>query len=153
MEMMCRFYNSPYFNYVVDSHFCDILSLQIPLAEYFESELPFYQINHKEFPSLHPDDQEIITGVNTQTLKDIHSSYDSIFGQKVSSSDLSADNDTPRVAIEYFVVNMPETLTREPKKLMQTLSKEDRAEVFESGVVQTIIAFKWETYARAFFQR
>ena len=89
MEMMCRFYNSPYFNYVVDSHFCDLLSLQLPLGEYFESDLPFFQINRKEFPSLHSDDREIITGVNCQTLKEINSSYDSIFGQQVGSDDPS----------------------------------------------------------------
>ena len=45
------------------------------MVEYFESDLAFYQINYKEFPSLHTDNKEIITGSNCQTLKEIYSSY------------------------------------------------------------------------------
>lgn len=55
--------------------------------------------------------------------------------------------------IEYFLINLPETLTKKPKQIMETLTKSGNIELFESLVVQTIINYKWIYYTKGFFEK
>ena len=54
-------------------------------------------------------------------------------------------------AIEYFLVNIPETLTKNPKRFISALCETNKDEVFDELVVQTILKFKWSAYTRRFF--
>jgi len=54
--------------------------------------------------------------------------------------------------IEYFVVNLPEALTNEPKELVNSLLSSSSIEIYENLTIQTIINFKWQKYTKQFFQ-
>ena len=65
---------------------------------------------------------------------------------------LKENDDDNLQSIEYFLVNLPDTLQKDPKKLMQTLSESDNIEYFENLTIQTIIKYKWNKYTKNFFQ-
>eukprot|EP00347_Sterkiella_histriomuscorum_P008910 403343274 len=112
----------------------------INLNDYFESNLPIIKINHKNFPDLHFDDSELILGLgDVNNPKDIIDKYDSIFSDHLDSQ----NQDEQQKPIEYYLINLPETLTKMPRKLMEVLSESETMELFEILTIQTIINFKW----------
>eukprot|EP00347_Sterkiella_histriomuscorum_P008450 403345053 len=148
LEILVRFQNHHSFNHFIDNNFISLIEKQINLSEYFETNLPIIRINHKNFPDLHYDDSELILGLREiSTPKDILAKYDDIFKDQLDQS-----NQTQQQPIEYYLVNLPETLTKEPKKLMEVLSETETMELFETLTIQTIINFKWNSYTKTFFQ-
>eukprot|EP00347_Sterkiella_histriomuscorum_P003632 403363541 len=150
LDLIVKFQNNHSFNHLVDKNLLTLIEKQINLAEYFESNLPLIKINHKNFPDLHHDDEEIIVGVpNILHPKQVLDRYYSIFSEVEQNHDHNEDQQHP---IDYYLVNLPETLTQEPQMLMQVLSKTDSIELFEYLTIQTIINFKWQISTKRFFQ-
>eukprot|EP00347_Sterkiella_histriomuscorum_P015684 403356086 len=148
LEILVRFQNHHCFNHFIDNNFISLIEKQINLSEYFETNLPIIRINHKNFPDLHYDDSELILGLKEISApKDILEKYDDIFKDHLDQS-----NQTQQQPIEYYLVNLPETLTKEPKKLMEVLSQTETMELFENLTIQTIINYKWNSYTKSFFQ-
>ena len=47
---------------------------------------------------------------------------------------------------------MPDTISsKNPKEFMDALCSIENIEVFETNVIQTIITYKWDKYAKKFF--
>ncbi|CDW90203.1 wd-40 repeat protein [Stylonychia lemnae] len=137
------------FNELVDKNLCKIIKQQIDLQEYFESNLPSYEILDQLFPSQHQDEQELIKGINLDHPKDVHQKYDELFGQELE--DLKQTDDSI-VSIEYHLINLPVTLKQNPTELMKVLSETERADYFENKIIQSIIKFKWNEYTKSFYQ-
>eukprot|EP00347_Sterkiella_histriomuscorum_P005218 403357440 len=149
LEILVRFQNYHNFNHFIDNNFISLIEKQINLSEYFESNLPIIKINHKNFPDLHFDDSNLILGLkDIDAPKDIIDKYDEIFSTHLDQSSQSQQQQP----IEYYLLNLPETLTKEPKKLMQVLAETETMELFENLTIQTIINFKWNSYTKTFFQ-
>lgn len=73
--------------------------------------------------------------------------YDEIFGKVLKKE----GKDSQMASIEYFLINLPETLTRNPKRFIKALCETNRDEMFDELAVQTILKFKWEAFTRKFF--
>lgn len=63
-------------------------------------------------------------------------------------------------SIEYFMVNIPETLTNiiedesgalGPSKIMMSLLEYPNIDIFENACIQTIIDFKWQKYTKWYY--
>eukprot|EP00347_Sterkiella_histriomuscorum_P009500 403340976 len=148
LEILVRFQNHHSFNHFIDKNLISLIEKQINLNDYFESNLPIIKINHKNFQDLHYDDKILILSLKqTSSPKDILEKYDEIFNEHLDQS-----SQAQQQPIEYFLVNLPDTLTNEPRKLMEVLSQTETMELFETLTIQTIINFKWNTYTKSFFQ-
>eukprot|EP00347_Sterkiella_histriomuscorum_P013895 403362947 len=148
LELLVKFQNHYCFNHFIDRNLISLIEKQINLSEYFESNLPIIKINHKNFQDLHYDDKELILGLQQiSEPKDILDQYDEIFNEHLDQS-----SQAQQQPIEYNLVNLPDTLTNEPRKLMEVLSQTETMELFETLTIQTIINFKWDTYTKYFFQ-
>ena len=79
-------------------------------------------------------------GANLDYPEDAIVQYDKIFGKTLDSQ---IDYESPIVSIEYFVVNLPHTLSEEPRNITKILSESSKPEFFENEIIQTIINFKW----------
>jgi hypothetical protein len=60
--------------------------------------------------------------------------------------------------MEYFAICLPETLglatenkPGEGTKLIESLEKCSRDNIYETKLIQTIVDFKWFTYTRGYF--
>ncbi|CDW71536.1 serine threonine protein kinase [Stylonychia lemnae] len=117
LSMIIKYQDHFVFNQLVDNQLCELIKQQIDLQEYFDSNLPSYQILDPSFPNQHPDDE-----------------------------------DDPMVSIEYLLINLPTSLTKNPRELMQVLSESDCPEYFENQIIQSIIKLKWDSYTKSFYQ-
>ncbi|CDW71819.1 wd-40 repeat protein [Stylonychia lemnae] len=81
--------------------------------------------------------------------KNVNEKYDELFGGKLLHSPESSDQ---IVSIEYNLINLPHSLRSNPQELMKVLSETERADYFENMVIQSIIKFKWNQYAKSFYQ-
>jgi hypothetical protein len=50
------------------------------------------------------------------------------------------------------VINLPETLTADPRRFILTLTENGKIEHYENLGIQTIVSHKWKQYTRGFFQ-
>ncbi len=60
IEIMCKYYDNPYFNYILDEKICELIKKHVTLNLYFESSLPMMILNSKNFPAFHSDNSEIL---------------------------------------------------------------------------------------------
>eukprot|EP00347_Sterkiella_histriomuscorum_P004167 403361497 len=149
VEMLVKFQNHYSFNHFVDKVLISLIEKNINLNEYFESNLPLIKINHKNYPDLHVDDSELLLGLSEVNIPyDIIDRYDEIFSEHLDYSDIKQQQQP----IEYYLVNLPDTLTQEPRRLMEVLAETDKMELFETLSIQSIINFKWNNYTKTFFQ-
>ncbi len=75
-----------------------------------------------------------------------------MYDEKIKSH-FKEDEKETKASIEYFFINIPESMTKEPTKLMKALVESGNNEYFESLPIQTIIQFKWGKYTRDYFLR
>eukprot|EP00347_Sterkiella_histriomuscorum_P005927 403354731 len=153
LEIIVKFQNNHVFNYLVDKNLISLIEMQVNLDDYFESHLPMIKLLNQNYPDLHIDDQELIVAVpQIKNPKEILNKYDQILGNLLQKEQPIHENEklTP---IEYFLINLPETLTKEPREFMQVLSQSENLEVFEYLAVQIIIDFKWNQYTKSFFKK
>ncbi|CDW91000.1 wd-40 repeat protein [Stylonychia lemnae] len=137
------------FNELVDKNLCELIKQQIDLQEYFESNLPNYDIIDQQFLSQHNDEQELIKGINLDHPKDVLQKYYELFGKELVDSQEESDS---VVSIEYHLINLPVTLQSNPQEIMKVLSESERPDYFENKVIQSIIKFKWNEYTKSFYQ-
>ncbi|CDW87575.1 UNKNOWN [Stylonychia lemnae] len=149
LTVILKYQNQLIFNELVDKNLSQLIDLKIDLQDYFQSHLPLYQIFDDQYPQIHESDLEIIEGINLDNPVDVHSNYDMLFGQKLSEG---KDVSQIMVAIEYFMINLPDSLASNQLELIKTLSNSDSSDYFESEVLQTIIKFKWQRYTKSFYQ-
>ncbi|CDW79775.1 wd-40 repeat protein [Stylonychia lemnae] len=148
LELLTKYQDDHGFNYLIDSQFIYFIDKGLDLTEYFDSNLPKLQIIHENYPSEHFDENEYILGVNDlQRPSEVVQKYSEIFDQVLDNGKSEGF-----ASIEYYLINLPETLTTNPKQLMKTLSQSDNIEYFENLTIQTIIKFKWNQYTKNFFQ-
>ena len=81
------------------------------------------------------------------SIEEVFDSYDTIFADSFKSEMTS----TKISQIDYFFINLPDTLTRDPRRLIKAIVKSNRIDIFENSTIQTIINFKWEAYTRRFY--
>eukprot|EP00347_Sterkiella_histriomuscorum_P024078 403332378 len=149
IEMLTKFQNHYSFNHFIDKVFISLIEKNINLNEYFDSNLPLIKINHKNYPDLHLDDSELLLGLSEVNRPyDIIERYDEILSEHLDLSETKQQLQP----IEYFLVNLPCTLTKEPRRLMEVLSETEKMELFETLPIQSIINFKWNNYTKTFFQ-
>eukprot|EP00347_Sterkiella_histriomuscorum_P012349 403368936 len=149
INLLVDFQHNPVFNFVIDKHLCPLIEKNFDLKEYFESTLPCVQINDDSFPSLHSNDETKIMHFNFDDPREILDNYTGLLEKEVGENDLNE----PQHAVEYFLINMPDTMKQDPLRLMKTLSQCQKMEIFEALPIQTIINHKWNTYTKMFFQR
>ncbi|CDW82688.1 wd-40 repeat protein [Stylonychia lemnae] len=150
LSILLKYQNSMIFNQLVDQNLCALLIQETDLQEYFESNMPNYQIRDRSFPNQHFDGQTIIAAINIDDPKDVHHCYDELFGQKLQiASDYDQEYHNP---IEYHLINLPKTLQQNPTELMQILSETTKPEYFENHIIQTIINFKWQLYTLSYYR-
>eukprot|EP00347_Sterkiella_histriomuscorum_P012995 403366420 len=138
VEMLVKFQNHYSFNHFVDKVLISLIEKNINLNEYFESNLPLIKINHKNYPDLHVDDSELLLGLSEVNIPyDIIDRYDEIFSEHLDQSDIKQQQQP----IEYYLVNLPQTLTQEPRRLMEVLAETEQMELFETLSIQSIINF------------
>ncbi|CDW91093.1 wd-40 repeat protein [Stylonychia lemnae] len=151
LSVILKYQDHLVFNQLIDKNLCELIKQQIDLQEYFDSNLPQYQILDPQFTNQHSDERELIIGINLRHPKDIHQKYDDLLIKKLSQ--LSQNEDDPMVSIEYHMINLPITLQNQPTKLMKVLSESDKPEYFENKIIQSIINFKWNQYTKSFYQQ
>ncbi|CDW84948.1 UNKNOWN [Stylonychia lemnae] len=149
LSMITKYQDHILFNQLIDKNLCELIKQQIDLQEYFQSNLPNYEILDLSFPSQHPDEQELIEGITLDNPKDVHSKYDELFGRKLNNN---AQQDDFVASIEYHLINLPVTLKEKPQQLMNVLSQTENPEYFENKTIQTIINFKWNQYTKQFYK-
>ncbi|CDW84476.1 wd-40 repeat protein [Stylonychia lemnae] len=149
LQMILKYQDHIMFNQLIDKNLCELIRQQVDLQEYFQSNLPKYEILDSSFLSQHQDEQELIEGINLDHPKDVHQKYDELFECKLNQS--KEKNDSV-VSIEYHLINMPITLQSKPQELMTVLSETDRSDYFENEIIQGIIKFKWNEYTKSFYQ-
>ncbi|CDW79546.1 wd-40 repeat protein [Stylonychia lemnae] len=146
MSTLTKYQDHILFNEIVDKNICNLIKEQIDLQEYFESSMPIYQIFDSKFPTQHSDESELILGISLENPKDIHDQYDKLFEGKLENG--SGAN----VSIEYFLINLPETIKGQSTDFMKTLNETTKLEYFEHETIQHIINFKWDTYTKSFYK-
>ena len=118
LDILINFQNNPFFNKIVDKHLNTLIEKGVDLKEYFESSLPLFQIKNDEYEDLHENNETAIYPVNIDHINEIYGKYNELIGSKLSGS---TDGGESLYPIEYFMVNIPESLTNEPKKFINTL--------------------------------
>ncbi|CDW78457.1 wd-40 repeat protein [Stylonychia lemnae] len=149
LSMIIKYQDHIVFNNLVDRNLCELIKQQIDLQEYFDSNLPTYQIIDPSFPSQHSNEKELIVGINLLNPKDVHEKYNELIGEKLTEQ---KENTDQLVSIEYYLINLPLTLKTNPQELMKVLRETDMPEYFENKVIQSIINFKWNKYTKSFYQ-
>ena len=118
LKIIIKYQNNPCFNYLVDPLIKDLIQKGIDLKEYFDSDLPLYRIKDERFPSIHSDPSTKIIGIKALYPQDVLSMYkdhiDDIYFKK-------KDEKANKHSIEYFLVNLPESLTQNPIEFMKKL--------------------------------
>ncbi|CDW83104.1 wd-40 repeat protein [Stylonychia lemnae] len=148
LELLTKYQNDHGFNYLMDDKLIYFIKKGLDLSEYFDSLLPKLSIISENYPTEHEDENEYIQSVNNlERPSDINQKYEEIFGQI-----LEINKSEGLASIEYYLINLPSTLTINPKNLMKTLSETEKIEYFENLTIQTIIKFKWNHYTKNFFQ-
>ena len=69
--------------------------------------MAIFEVIRKDYPSLHTDDSELISAASYQTLKEVSESYEKIIGNQIQEDPEGQVN-----PIEYFVINLPDTLNK-----------------------------------------
>jgi hypothetical protein len=102
---------------LVDEHVCALISKEVDLKEYFASKLPNLYVEHTEYPTLHSDDTKRICTINHESPTRILNYYNETIGSNFKEGNESDVGHT----IEYFFVNLPETLTKNKTEIMRVL--------------------------------
>lgn len=55
--------------------------------------------------------------------------------------------------MEYFLLNIPKSLSANPLLIIRALLENGNADYFETLPVQILIKYKWETFTKSFFER
>lgn len=79
----------------------------------------FFEITWETFPGLHSDNRTLTVPFNGESIRDLYYSYTDLFNNKLLPIDIG-ESFQP---IVYYVVNFPETLSKEPLTLMNTLNE------------------------------
>eukprot|EP00347_Sterkiella_histriomuscorum_P017462 403349274 len=142
MEMIIKFQNNTYLNEIVDEHVNHMLKYKFNLKEYFESDLPMQQIQNVNYPNYSKNNSTIIYGnfKDYHTLNYIWNNYKNLVGTKVKEHE-----NLGQVQVEYFFLNIPKTIQNQ--LFMKNLSSIQDLEIYETLPIQTIIDYKWNTYA------
>ena len=106
IEFMDKFNDNPDFNFIIDPHLTSLIQKGLNLAEYFESKMPIQQISKKDFPNLHSDSKELIKPADYPSIKEALDNYDEVLGKHLHEYDSEQMN-----PIEYYLINIPDTLT------------------------------------------
>ncbi len=61
-----------------------------------------------------------------------------MYDEKLKSHFLEDENET-KASIEYYFINLPESMTKDPTKLIKALVQSGNHDYFESLPIQTII--------------
>ncbi len=146
MSILLKYQNNTCFNYLIDPQIITLMEKNIDLKDYFESDLPIHQIKDERFPYLHEDSTSKIIGLNANYPQEILTMYESKIGIHFKE-----DPEEAKTSIEYFFINLPESMTQNPTELINALVQSGNHDYFESLPIQTIIQFKWEKYTRDFF--
>ncbi|CDW76701.1 UNKNOWN [Stylonychia lemnae] len=149
LSMTIKYQDHIMFNKLIDKNLNELIKQQIDLQEYFESNLPNYQILDSKFPSQHNDEEELVVGITLNNPKEVHQKYDELFLGKLT--ELKSDAES-MASIEYHLINLPITLQKNPTELMKVLSETDKPEYFENKIIQSIIHYKWNQYTKQFYQ-
>eukprot|EP00347_Sterkiella_histriomuscorum_P010233 403377082 len=155
LNILIEFQGSTISNFIVDKHLCHLIENNFDLKNYFESNLACYQLIDDKFPSLHEDEDCVTLGVDLQFPRQIlNENYDKeeLGDTLMVEPDQNQKDGEPLNSIEYFLINIPETMTADPKRFMKTLADCERMEIFENITIQTVINYKWQTYTKSFFQ-
>ncbi|CDW81228.1 UNKNOWN [Stylonychia lemnae] len=146
MSALTKYQDHILFNEIVDKNLCSLIKEQIDLVEYFESSMPKYQIFDSKFPIQHSDESNLIVGINLENPKDIHDKYEQLFADKLEVGKGA------NVSIEYFLVNLPQSIRGQSTEFMKTLNETTKLEYFEHETIQHIINFKWDNHTQHFYK-
>ncbi|CDW74716.1 wd-40 repeat protein [Stylonychia lemnae] len=144
LSMIIKYQDHIVFNQLVDKNFNELIIQQIDLQEYFESNLPIYQILDSKFPCQHHDDQELIVGISLTNPKEVHEKYDELFGSKLLQKN---GNNNSQVSIEYHLINLPITLQYNPLELMRVLSATEKFYIYLIFLAFFIFDTFYSTYS------
>jgi hypothetical protein len=118
----------------------------VDLNSYFNSYLSIHKLSHPKFPKTHRDHTPLILGTTLDSPFEILEAYDFLIGQNLKKSS------NRQMSIDYYLINLPETLTHKPQRLMRALAKSEDVSLFENLTIQTIITFKWNKYTRGYLK-
>lgn len=95
---------------MIDEALLNLIRFGINLEDYFETNLPYFEITWETYPNLHYDLSYIVKPFNGGSIAAMINSYEKLFGQEISKG---SENDV-LYPISYYVVNLPYTLTNNP---------------------------------------
>eukprot|EP00347_Sterkiella_histriomuscorum_P018008 403347138 len=147
LSMIIKFNNNLLFNTCIDPHICYFLEKKINLKEYFESQLAYPQITSLAYPKYSQDCSVIFQSdieKKSLTYPSLWNDYDKYIGKSVEEK-----NGQSLVEILYNLINIPATIKN--KNFIKNLIDSQNLEYFETELIQTILNFKWERYAKEFF--
>ncbi len=104
------------------------------MKDYFESDLPIHKIKDERFPYLHEDSSTKIIGLSANYPQEILTMYESKIGIHFTN-----DESLNKSSIEYYFINLPESMAKDPTKLMNALVESGNHDYFESLPIQNII--------------
>eukprot|EP00347_Sterkiella_histriomuscorum_P011986 403370332 len=146
LELTVKFQNDTQFNYSIDPHLLYLIEKGINIKEYLESQLPMQKIESKTYPIYSQDESRILHADFDQDypINVIWAKHDEIFGGLLKENQQKAS-----VQVEYFLINIPETITKQD--FIFKLAQQNDLELFESELIKNVLDFKWKRYAQKFF--
>lgn len=103
LDAISKFCDDSAFNRLVDKHFIALLETKCNLSEYNQSPLPYFEILLAHYPTLHTNDEYKIVPYNGGCYLNLRRE-DNLF------RDIAEKEGQTKIPINYFVLNMPQTL-------------------------------------------
>eukprot|EP00347_Sterkiella_histriomuscorum_P019350 403341975 len=147
LNMIMKFNNNLLYNNCIDGYIGFLLLKKVNLREYFESKLAYPKITSLAYPKYSKDSSSIYYPFADQesfTYQSLWNDYAKYLGSNVKEID-----DQPLIEVQYNLINIPETMTS--KDFINNLIDSQNLEYYETEFIQTVLNFKWDTYANKFF--
>ncbi|CDW84834.1 wd-40 repeat protein [Stylonychia lemnae] len=135
LDLILKYQNHILFNEIVDKNICRMVSQSINLQDYFQSQLPIYQIFDDKYPIFHTDDSELLVGVNLDHPLECHEMYETLFAQKLDEY----DDSKPLNSIEYLLINLPHTLQDDNVKIIRQLKSTELQDNLDQDMRQNYL--------------
>lgn len=117
--MIVEFQGNTMFNFIIDKHLCYLIENNFDLKDYFDSHMACIPLFHEKFPQFHRNDDTVTKSINLKQPREVFDRASEVFAYFGDPIYLDEEN---LPAVEYFLINIPSTMTEDPKQLMRTLA-------------------------------
>ena len=161
IEYIIKYQNNYISSYLFLKNIPNIVSKGIEVAPLFASEVFTQTFDFDEWPGTHTDQQYYLRPYN-EVIFDLRHCYKDVFPEpELGSLDDSNEDAKIKVfkikyslnllpSIGYYIANVDgkKVIMNEDVDMMGLIIDSDELDTFETDIIQQLIDFKWEQYAR-----